>query len=319
MKSLILKAGLAGTFLAAAPVLAFAADPVAPVQERYGSISGNVAIWGQYVKPDDYGERYEADEGSYDYYLCDDSANFCDDSGGIGGDARIHFALGNGQAIQLEALGDWHRVFDRDDSGEDATLATAGGHWIYRTGAMAFGAFGGLTYADHISESANSYSAQAFGGVEAAAFLGNATLFGQLGYGSGFEGQDYVEDITFGRLGARYFVTENDRLEGWVGYGYSDKAEEGDDAELEWFQLAANYERQISTTPLSAFVGYQGDYVKRQETGGWDDSERTWAHTFKVGARWSFGGSLQHEDREGARTFDFMNLRAPLAYADDLD
>ena len=287
MKSLILKAGLAGTLFACTPALAFGADPSQPLQERYGSISGNVAVWGQYVSPD--GFREQEDDGGIYRSGCEDSGNFCDESGGMGGDARIHFAHGDGYALQAEALGDWHKVFDKDDSGENAAFAAAGGHWIYRTGGMALGTFGGLGYADHLSESGDSHGTHAFGGAQIAAFVGNATVFGQLGYSQGLGGEDYVENMTFGRIGARYFVTENDRLEGWVGYGHSDKPEEGDDAKLDWVQLAANYERQISATPLSAFVGYQGDYVKRQDMEGGDEHERTWAHTVKVGARWSFG------------------------------
>lgn len=310
---------VAGFAVALACGSASAADLVAEASpQRYGSVSGNLAVWGQIVSPKGYLEQW--DDGDIDHYDCNsDAGNFCDSSGGLGGDARLHIALGNAHAVQLEALGDWHEVFDNDDEDEHALLFTAGGHWIYRTEAMAFGAFGGASFARHLSESSDSRTAMAFGGGEVAAFFGNTTLFGQLGYGSGLAGEDYVESIAFGRAGARYFFTENDRIEGWVGYGHSGKAEQDDDAKLDWFQLAANYERQLSSLPLSGFVGYQGDYLKRQEMEGWDDYERTWAHTFKVGARWSFGGSLQHEDREGARTFDFMNLRAPLSYADDLE
>ncbi|HEY6630631.1 MAG TPA: hypothetical protein VIZ90_04185, partial [Rhizobiaceae bacterium] len=78
MKSLIRKAILASTFMTIAPVLAFAADPSEPLQERY-AVSGNVAIWGQYVTPASYGSQEEYDD-DYDYYVCDGSGNFCDES-----------------------------------------------------------------------------------------------------------------------------------------------------------------------------------------------------------------------------------------------
>ena len=318
---MIRMAGFAGALLVFATTGAMAADPfVEPVQERYGAVSGNVALWGQYVRSSDFRNQYDLGGGAYDYSDCSDPGydNFCGGAGGFGGDARIHFPVGSGHAVQLEALLDWHQVIDKDDDGEDTFFGAGGGHWIYRTGAMAFGAFGGISHVKHISEE-QSYGTHAFGGGEIAAFLNNATLFGQLGYASSLDGKDEVEDLVFGRAGARYFFTENDRLEGWAGYGHSKSAESGDDAEMDWVQLAVNYEHQLSTMPLSFFAGYQGDFVDRQELGWYDDGERTWMHTFKIGVRLAFGGSLLHEDREGARTFDFVNLRAPLSYTDDLD
>lgn len=319
---MIRKIGLAGALLASASSWAMAADPfVEPAPERYSAVSGNVAIWGQYVRGSDYRDQFDLGGGDYDYDYCGDPGieNFCGGAVGVGSDARIHFALGSGHAVQLEALLDWHQIIDDDDvDDEDALFVAGGGHWIYRTGAMAFGAFGGASHTRHFSEE-YSYGTHAFGGGEMAAFLNNATLFGQLGYASSLDGIDEVEDLVFGRAGARYFFTENDRIEGWAGYGYSNSAESDDDAEMDWVQLAVNYEHQLSTMPLSLFAGYQGDYVDRQEGGPFDDAERTWMHTFKVGVRLAFGGTLLHEDREGARTFDFMNLRAPLSYTDDLD
>ncbi len=311
----------AGTSLAADPVTY---EPIPqPVAERYAA-SGSVAIWGQYV----YGNGYEVNEffgGDTDSFTCDDDGfdNFCGGVWGLGADARIHLPVGaSGFSVQFETLADWHSAFDDDDADDDehARYLAAGAHLIYRTGAYAIGGFGGVSDSDHISETESSTSRHAFGGVEAAAFIGeSATVFGQVGYAGAFGGEDFVDDLVFGRLGARYFFTENDRLEGWAGYGSTNHAEEGDNSELDWLQLAVNYERQLSSLPVSAFIGYQGDHVKVTERTFSQANEQAWAHTFKLGARWSFGGSLRQEDREGSRTFDMMNLRAPLSYTDDLE
>jgi hypothetical protein len=305
---------------------AMAADAVIydqPAEARYG-ISGNVAIWGQYV----YGNGYEVNEldgGTLFSFTCDDDGfdNFCGGVWGVGADARIHIPVGlAGHSIQLETLADWHRAFDDDDADDDehSRHIAAGAHWIYRTDAYAFGAFGGVSGTEHISEGDTSNSRHGFGGVEAAAFISDsATIFGQIGYAGAIDGEDFVDDLIFGRAGARYFTSDYGRLEGWVGYGTSGKAEDGDNSDLDWVQLAVNYERQLTSLPVSLFGGYQGDYVKISDGDFPEANEQAWAHTFKIGARWSFGGSLKHEDRHGARTFDLMNLRAPLSYADDLE
>src|SRR5262249_52266131 len=154
--------------------------------------SGNVAVWGQYVRGSDYRDQFDNGDGTYDYSYCGEPgvSNFCGGAGGIGADARVHFALGNGQAVQLESLLDWHDVID-DEETEEATFVAGGGHWIYRTGAMALGAFGGASYTRHFSE-VTSEGTHLFGGGEVAAFLNNTTLFGQLGYATAVDGVDEV-------------------------------------------------------------------------------------------------------------------------------
>lgn len=321
--------GAAAAVLLSGTAVAISADAVVydavpqPVEERFGA-SGSVAIWGQYVRPSGF-EINEFEGGGVQTFTCDgpEALNFCDGAWGLGADARIHFPMGaSGHAVQFETLADWHRAFESEDADEEqhSRYLAAGAHWIYRTGGFAVGAFGGVSDSDHISESESSTSRHAFGGIEAAAFLGaSTTVFGQIGYAGAFGGEDYVDDLTFGRVGARYFLSDNDRFEGWVGGGVTNTAEDGDDSELDWLQLAVNYERQLAALPVSVFAGYQGDYVKVTDSEFTVASEEAWAHTFKIGARWAFGGSLRQEDRQGSRTFDLMNMRAPLSYADDLE
>ncbi len=314
-----LSIGLLGAAAAAALVSAtpaFAADAIMaePVAERF---SGNVAIWGQYVSPSGWGRSgvFEDDDFSAS---CGDGM-FCGDAWGMGSDARAHYSFGNGHALQFENLIDYHgNLRDDETRPDEGTLhAALGGHYIYRSGDLALGAFVGASVTSHIDD--EERSVHGFGGGEAAYFIGNATLFGQLGYAGRLAGDDYVDDLWFGRLGARYFFAPGSRLEGSVAYGISDHAQFTTDpderGDLDWLQLAVNYEQQIGASPISGFVGYQGDYV--EVTTGLVQEE-VWAHTFKVGLRMSFGGSLQEEDRSGARTFDFTNLRAPLSYSDEL-
>jgi hypothetical protein len=317
---------MSSAFLVASCGLGLAAD-VANTTEQ--GATGSFAMFGQGVIPSGY--EVNETEGARD---CNDEdvENFCDTAFGFGGDVRVHLPLqGQGLSIQLEGLGDWHRAFDKNDADEDqnSLYHVGGAHIISRSGNLAFGAFGGVSFSDHISEGEASTSNHWIGGVELAAFLNSSTtIFAQVGYSGAYGGQDYVDDLVFGRVGARYFMSDNDRLEGWVGYGQTDTAEAGEDdrgrsdsesSGLNWLQLAANYERQLTASPVSVFVGYQGDYVDNVHHDDSGSYERTWAHAVKVGVRFNFGESLISEDRNGSRTFDLMNLRAPLNYADDLE
>lgn len=316
-------------------------DPVPvphPAAQQLARISGNVAIWGQIVSPSGYSASgYEEELFGFDLYegtrTCDSytgnfwggpASNFCQGDWGFGGDARAHYDFGTGHAIQLEMMFDYHRELDSEEDDEDdahSIHGAAGGHLIFRQATTAFGLFAGLAGTAHLDD--DDRSAHAFGGGEAAAFMNNSTLFGQLGYATAIAGDDGVGNLIFGRVGARHFFTPNTRLEGSLAYGYSSDAEIGDGETMNWLQLAANIEHQLDQHPISFFAGYQGDHLRVRSA--WDDGfwvgneeQSTWVHTLKAGVRLSFGGTLQHEDRYGARTFDFTNLRAPLSYADDL-
>ena len=322
MKKLI----IALTLTTAMSGVALAADMAAPeyvepAPERMNPVTGNVAIWGMYVTP----SSYDHEDGD----TCDDGdySNFCEGDFGFGGDARAHYDFGNMHGLQLELLADYHRELDDDDDTDDehASYFAAGGHWIYRPSNYALGGFAGVSGTGHLDQEESNV--HGFIGGEAAVFMDNTTLFGQIGYNHvlGDDYDDAVKNLVFGRIGARYFFAPNSRLEGTLAYGVSDRAEVDHDAssddreDLDWFQVAANYEHKFENNPFSIFTGYQGDYVKVAEADGDCCTESAWVHTFKVGVRMSFGGTLRDDDRYGARTFDFTNLRAPLSYADELD
>lgn len=309
-----------------------------PAVQQMARMSGNVAIWGQIVSPSGYSASAYEESGdvppdvwegtrtcdSYSgNWWSDPASNFCQNDWGFGGDARAHYDFGTGHALQLELMFDYHRELDSEEDDEDdahAMHGAAGGHLIFRQTTTAFGLFAGLAGTAHLDD--DDRSAHAFGGGEAAAFMSNSTLFGQLGYAAAIAGDDGVGNLVFGRVGARHFFTPNTRLEGSLAYGYSSDAELEDDKTMSWLQLAANIEHQLDRHPISLFAGYQGDHLRVRSVwdGFWTgyEEESVWVHTLKAGVRMSFGGSLQHEDRYGARTFDFTNLRAPLSYADDL-
>lgn len=280
--------------------------------------TGNAAIWGQLVVPSGWEQA-----GPFFRNDCDTIGggggfvDFCDEDFGFGADARIHHSFGNGYAIQLEGLFDYHRELDLADATDDEHThhVMLGGHVIKRKGDMAFGAFAGISGTGHLDQV--DQSTHGFIGAEGAYFMGYNTFFGQIGFTGSLGGDDEVDNLIFGRVGARHFFTENALVEGWVGGGFTDDAEDGTSEELNWLQIGANFERKLDDKPFSVFVGYQGDYVEAADFAVSGD-ESVFVSTFKLGLRMTWGDSLKYENLNGARTFDLMNQRAPLSYSDEL-
>ena len=276
-------------------------------------MSGNISVWGAGVIPSGYSNEFEP--------ACTDfgPSQFCEGDFGFGSDARVYYEFDNGYGFQLESLFDYHLELDDNDSSDDehAVHAAVAGHLIRRSGNMAYGAFLGLSGTGHLDQ--DERSVHGIAGLEAAMMQGNNTFFGQIGYAGAIAGEDQVENLIFGRAGARHFFSPNQRLEGSIAAGFSSEAESGDSEELTWVQFAANYEQKFDDNPFSWFVGYQGDYLDVPDPFASGD-ESVWVHTVLAGFRMTFGATdtLQQQDNYGARTFDLTNLRAPLSYPDEL-
>ncbi|WP_421851527.1 hypothetical protein [Oricola sp.] len=280
------------------------------------AVSGNISVWGAGVIPSGYQNE---DEDTCD--PTDDGIDeFCESDFGFGSDARVHYDFGNGYAVQLETLLDYH--LELDDDGDDERHAIHGavaGHLIHRSGEIALGAFAGLTGTAHLDD--DDRSVHGLIGAEAAMFSGANTFFGQVGLATPITREDAVDNLFFGRAGMRHFLSPNRRLEGAVAVGYSDDSDPGLDEteDLLWWQFTANYEQKFDDNPFSWFVGYQGDYLDN-DLPEIDADESVWVHTVLAGFRMTFGetDTLQQQDNYGARTFDLTNLRAPLSYPDEL-
>ena len=298
--------------------LAFAAVGVAnaadDIEARMAPnpMSGNISVWGAGVIPTGYDQQANQE--------CDGffPSNFCEGDFGFGSDARVYYEFDNGYGFQLESLFDYHLELDDNDSDDDehSFHAAVAGHLIRRSGAMAYGAFFGLSGTGHLDQ--RDRSVHGIAGLEAAMMRGNNTFFGQVGYAGAIAGDDQVDHLLFGRAGARHFFDPNKRLEGSVAGGFTNTAEKGDPENLTWVQVAANYEQKFDDNPFSWFVGYQGDYLDVHQ--GFCCDESVWVHTILAGFRMTFGATdtLQMQDNYGARTFDLTNLRAPLSYPDEL-
>lgn len=177
-------------------------------------------------------------------------------------------------------------VANFDGNGGDATNWSVTGHLNKGFEGGLAGGFVGVTTNDEVT----------VWGVGAEAQFNVApttTLYGQVGYGQSDDLGD--ADLWAGRAELRYFISDNFKVQGSAGYANID-TRLGD---LDTWNIGADAEYQFANTPWSVTAGY--------EHGEMDDADLK-ADTFKVGVRYSFGGSLRDRDQAGASLGSVNNL-----------
>jgi hypothetical protein len=294
-----------------------AADRPIQLAPSFGpQTSGNIGLWLGAFYPRQY---WDEDGGNFDFKT---------NAFGFGGEARGIHEFAPGTAIQLELMGAGHTRTDDDGCCGDKTGAlhiAAGGHWIHRNPAWAWGLFAGATHEKFAEEQEGGINA--FFGGEAAHFAPRHTWYAQLGGITNITNWDNDAEPwhsgIFGRVGFRFFHTDYTKLEVSLAAGSGDTINDNDNGDkdpLKWFQAALEYEHMPMGSPFSLFAGYQADYVRVDEGDGGCCDESVWVHVFKVGVRMAINQpSLRAQDLRGAGTFTFPNLFAPLVYADELD
>ena len=150
-------------------------------------------------------------------------------------------------------------------------------HIFKRNPYGALGAFAGFSNGD----GGNLYAA----GIEGQANMTGATLYGTLGFGRINDTVD--SDLLAARLGGRYFLTENLRLDAAAGYVRQTAGAAKSEAMV--YDIGAEY--QFGAFPASVQFGY-----RHAEARG----SAIEADTLRVGLRWSFNGdTLAQRDRAG--------------------
>jgi hypothetical protein len=207
----------------------------------------------------------------------------------------LNYDAGNG--INLQVDGGVQRSHIEDHY---YTPYSAAAHLYYRP-ANAY-AIGGFVKYDRVATGmfgnlgivgVGDYTKEVSGGLEAAAYMDNTTFYGLAGYGR----QDYAigdADHYFGGIGARYFLTDNLRLDLEGMYHHIDGIQS--DMDIGTIKTAVNY--RMDSMPLTVFAGYRFDNY--HPTSSLTDLSDDHSHTFFAGLRYSFGSqSLKDEDRNG--------------------
>ena len=172
--------------------------------------------------------------------------------------------------------------YDGDDTSVGAT-----GHINTKVGGGLIGGFAGVETSDDVT---------VWGvGVEGQANInGKASLYAQAGYGNVDDAFD--ADIWAVRGEFRYFVADNVRLKGVVGYSTVDVG-----PNIDTWNAGVEAEYQFAETPFSVWAGY--DHADS------DDLDSN-ADTFRIGVRYTFGGTLKDRDQSGASLGSASNLFA---------
>ncbi len=171
---------------------------------------------------------------------------------------------------------------------DDSDSSTGAAAHLYAKGAgYKFGAFAGLADAGD-----TVYSV----GVEGQKNFGAVTLAAAVGYAS-------ADDTDIDAIGVdgelRYFVTDNFRLNGKLGYANLDGP--GGDDDLLSAGVGAEY--QLAATPVSFTAGYQHAEF---------DTADVSSDAFSVGIRYNWGGSLKERNDNGPSFAGLSSLTGAL-------
>jgi hypothetical protein len=130
-------------------------------------------------------------------------------------------------------------------------------------------------------------------GAEASKYFSNVTLNGLVAYG---QSNDLNADLYAARGEARYFVSDDFRLDAGAGYAKLDGG--ANDADVWDVNLGGEY--KFANTGWSTF----GKYTHTEA----EDLADLKSDAVKVGFRYTFGGSLKARDAAGADLIDADTL-----------
>lgn len=193
-----------------------------------------------------------------------------DDAEAYGVEGAVAFSGSGSIVFEVDAA-----ILDSDDTDEAYGLT---GHVYSRNESHLFGGFVGIA----TSDDSDTWTA----GLEASKFFTNWTLAGALFYAS----NDDEEADGYGvNAQARFFVHDNFRLQGNLGWAQVDAG--GDDSDAFLYGVGGEY--QFSAIPISVGANYN-------RVDG-DDAE---ADVLSATLRYNWGGTLRDRDRNGASQAD---------------
>jgi hypothetical protein len=199
-----------------------------------------------------------------------------DDADVYGVEGAVAFAGSNSITFEVDAA-----ITDSDDTDEGYGLT---GHVYSRNDSHLFGGFVGIAGSDD----SETWTA----GLEASKFYTNWTLAGALYYANN---DDFDIDGYGVNAQARYFVHDNFRVQGNLGWASVDTGAGDDNA----FAYGVGGEYQLASAPIS--IGAAWNHVET------DDSDIE-ADTVGVTVRYNWGGTLRDRDRNGASQADITGI-----------
>jgi hypothetical protein len=195
--------------------------------------------------------------------------NVSDSTDGWGASGAVAFAGSSSISFEVDA-----GIFDGSDT--DTTEAIAG-HVFTRNDSYLFGGFDGYNHAD----SSDPWTA----GLEANKYYDNWTLAGSVVYADNNDA-----DVSAWGVNAegRYFINDNFRLDGDLGWASVDPGAGSND---NVWNAGVGAEYEFASVPVS--VGAHYDHFE------FNDANLD-GNVVSVSLRYNFGGSLKDRDRSGA-------------------
>jgi hypothetical protein len=215
----------------------------------------------------------------------------------LGGFAAVNAPLSDGMSVQLDLLSSALFAPNNNELTEDEMFSgnsQLAVHVSGRNEEMLFGAFGGAGQAGLQGDPDAVFF---FGGAEMQAYLGSATLYIQGGYLDSYQADDSDDDALdkafFARGIARLYASETSRLSTEVAYADGKMDETEDMAIIGW---GARFDQQMSESPVSLFLAYNGNRYDLKE----DCGDVGYEHRAMVGLSFAFGGNtIMANDRQG--------------------
>lgn len=138
-------------------------------------------------------------------------------------------------------------------------------------------------------------------GFEAQKYIGNTTLYGQVGYGGQFKnrGDDMFDKYWFARGVIRHYFDPNLRVSVELSYasGTAQEIFSSSWPDLKILGWGANVERRFANSPFSVFAEYAGDRI----SGSRGDIT---LHTFLLGGKFNFGEPTLIANERRGTAFD---------------
>jgi hypothetical protein len=200
----------------------------------------------------------------------------------FGAEGAVAFDASKSLGIDLDAS------YADGDQSDGVTAGTA--HLYGKAANYKFGGFVGIADVD----SDQVYSVGVEGQV---AVTPKTTLAAAIGYAND---DDANVDLYGVDAEARYFLTDNFRINGKLGWANIDAGKGADD---DLYSIGVGGEYQLSTTPISFTAGY---------THSEFDTADLKSDAFSVGIRYNWGGSLKDRDTNGPSFSGLSSLTGAL-------
>jgi hypothetical protein len=209
-------------------------------------------------------------------------ADGADDEDFYGVEGAVAFAGSGSIVFEVDAA-----FTDADDTDSSYGLT---GHVYSRNDSHLFGGFVGFNDSDAVDTTW-------YAGLEANKYFESWTLAGAVFYG---ENDDADVDGYGVNVEGRYFIHDNFRLDGHVGYASIDAGAAGDDDVVSY---GVGGEYQLAQFPVSFTAGYSTS-----------DSDFGDADVWSIGVRYNWGGTLRDRDRSGASQASLTNLGSAFVF-----